>query len=169
MEAVAVVEKSICQHCGERCKDQPVQWQGHSFCCEGCRTVFEILDDHALTDYYTLADNPGIQHTPKAIHHYDYLELEEIQEKLLHFRQDKVAGVTLYIPAIHCSSCIWLLENLGKINAHVLQAQVNFPTKEVTFHYNPQELSLKALVELLDSLGYPPEISLAPSRSKTRH
>ena len=38
-----------------------------------------------------------------------------IIEKLTEFRSDTIEIATLYIPHIHCSSCIWILENLKKL------------------------------------------------------
>ena len=56
---------------------------------------------------------------------------------------------TLYIPHIHCSSCIWILENLNKLNPNISDSQVNFGKKTVRVTYNSTETNLKDVVILI--------------------
>ena len=99
--------------------------------------------------------------TPQAINgKYDFLDNEKIIAKLLDFEEDKTTIVSLYIPHIHCSSCIWILENLHKLQKAISTSQVNFPEKKVRIIFNSEETSLKEIVLLLCSIGYEPYISL---------
>lgn len=61
---------------------------------------------------------------------------------------------------MHCSSCIFLLENLHRINPGIIKSQSNFQRKEVFIIFNPQQISLRKVVELLAFIGYEPNISL---------
>ena len=70
------------------------------------------------------------------------------------------------MPQMHCSSCIWLLENLFKINPAIIHSEVNFLKKNVTVKFNPQKISLKGTVELLTSIGYEPQINLEDAEDK---
>ncbi|OJR81390.1 hypothetical protein BK387_29810 [Escherichia coli] len=63
---------------------------------------------------------------------YDFLEKTEIINKLLEFNEGSTNIVSLYIPHIHCSSCIWILENLHRLNDGVIRVLVNFPEKKAT-------------------------------------
>lgn len=157
-----------CYHCGEPCQEEILEFDNNQFCCNGCQTVYELLNQNDLCDYYRLEQMPGI--SPKAAkqNKFAYLENETILEQLLDFQDEKIAKVTLYLPQIHCSSCLWLLENLYKLQANITQSRVNFLKKEVSFTYLHQELSLRALVELLTSLGYEPEINLDQTDQKKR-
>ncbi|MFY8009099.1 MAG: heavy metal translocating P-type ATPase, partial [Flavobacterium sp.] len=67
---------------------------------------------------------------------------------------------SLYIPHIHCSSCIWILENLQRLQPGIIASQVNFPNKKVRITYHPEKTNLKEIVELLCAIGYEPYISL---------
>ena len=99
--------------------------------------------------------------TPQAINgKYDFLDNEKIIAKLLDFEEDKTTIVSLYIPHIHCSSCIWILENLHKLQKAISTSQVNFPEKKVRIIFNSEETTLKEIVLLLCSIGYEPYISL---------
>lgn len=168
MKASILEEKLVCSHCGENCEDEPIIWRDKPFCCEGCKMVYEILDENELNIYYELEKTPGIQR--KTIHprKYDYLDHQDIVRQLLDFQDGQVAKVTLFVPAIHCSSCIWLLENLHQLNANVLHTQVNFLKKQVTITFQQEKLSLRTLIELLATLGYEPEIHLASNKVKPR-
>src|SRR5690554_4178891 len=154
-----------CFHCGDPCLDVEVQHDQKSFCCQGCKTVYDILHDNDLTYYYDLQKNPGI--TPKEIQgKYDFLGDEAIVEKLLEFNDGNTQVVTFLIPSIHCSSCIWILENLNELDSAVRASQVNFPEKTVQITFSSSENSLKNLVILLSRIGYSPYISLEDSDKK---
>lgn len=148
-----------CYHCGDDCKTNVVHFNDKKFCCNGCKTVYEILNENDLGCYYDLEQSPG--KIPEAIKgKFDYLDNDAIAENLYDFKDDSTSVITLYIPHIHCSSCIWILEHLNKLNTAISNGIVNFPKKEVRITFNNQETSLKIIVELLSSIGYEPYISL---------
>lgn len=158
--------KLICYHCGQDCPDDSIQIEDKNFCCNGCKTVYEILNQNQLCSYYNFENNPGISPTSISDKKYDYLDEPEVIEKLTDFRDDKYTTLTFYIPQMHCSSCIWLLENLYKLNSAVVLSKVNFVRKELSVRYLHEKLSLKELVKLLASIGYEPQISLDSVESK---
>ncbi len=154
-----------CYHCGADCGKKPIHFNEKDFCCNGCETVYEILNANELSCYYDLESSPGT--IPKEIQgKYNYLDNEEIIEKLLEFNDSETSVVEFYIPSIHCSSCIWVLENLNKINKGVLTSMVNFPMKTIRITFKNKETNLKQLVELITSIGYEPYISLEDADSK---
>ncbi|MCF8274369.1 MAG: heavy metal translocating P-type ATPase metal-binding domain-containing protein [Flavobacteriaceae bacterium] len=153
------MEHHTCFHCGLNTKDSEILFDDKPFCCNGCKTVYEIFSANDLTCYYDLQKSPGS--TPKEIEgKYNFLENEKIIEKLLEFNDGKTQIITLYIPNIHCSSCIWILENLNKLHSAVSSSIVNFGKKTIRITYNAETISLKDLVILLNSIGYEPFISL---------
>jgi Cu+-exporting ATPase len=151
---------SQCFHCGNEIvlKDE-IFFDDKSFCCNGCKTVYEIFSQNDLSCYYDFQSAPGA--TPQDIKgKYDFLANESIVSKLLEFQENTTHIVSLYIPHIHCSSCIWILENLQKLQPGINTSQVNFPEKKVRINYNPEKTSLQEIVVLLCSIGYEPYISL---------
>jgi Cu+-exporting ATPase len=151
---------SQCFHCGNAIiKKEEVLFDAKSFCCNGCKTVYEIFSQNDLSCYYDFQASPGA--TPQDIKgKYDFLANESIVDKLLEFKENATHIVSLYIPHIHCSSCIWILENLQKLQIGVNTSQVNFPEKKVRITYNPEKISLQEIVKMLCSIGYEPYISL---------
>jgi len=154
------MDTSNCFHCGnEIIKKDEVLFDEKKFCCNGCKTVYEIFSLNDLSCYYDFQSSPGA--TPQELNgKFDFLENESIVSKLLEFQEDSTHIVSLYIPHIHCSSCIWILENLQKLQSGINSSQVNFPEKKVRITYNPSVTSLKEIVLLLSSIGYEPYISL---------
>lgn len=154
------MEETKCFHCGDSCGKTPVKFDDKTFCCNGCRTVYEIFSENDLTCYYDFQASPGA--TPKELNgKYDFLEQESIVEKLTEFNDGKIQIATLYIPHIHCSSCIWILENLNKLQPGVSSSQVNFGKKNIRITYDVSKCTLKDIVVLLSSIGYEPYISLS--------
>ncbi len=153
------MENKKCFHCGNECDTNTIRIEDKNFCCNGCKTVFEIFSENGLTSYYDFQNNPGA--IPEEIQgKYDFLDNESIVDKLLEFNDGNIHVVNLYIPHIHCSSCIWVLENLHKLQKNISSSQVDFPKKTVRITYNSDIISLKEIVLLLSSIGYEPYISL---------
>ncbi|WP_067150145.1 heavy metal translocating P-type ATPase [Pseudotamlana agarivorans] len=153
------MEHKTCFHCGLDATEADITFDEKPFCCNGCKTVYEIFSENDLTSYYDLQQAPGA--TPKDVEgKYNFLDNAKIVENLLEFNDDNTQIVSLYIPHIHCSSCIWVLENLHKLNPAVSSSMVNFGKKTARITYNAHELSLKNLVQLLSRIGYEPFISL---------
>lgn len=157
-----------CFHCGnDIVKAEEILFDEKSFCCTGCKTVYEIFSLNDLTCYYDFENAPGA--TPQDIKgKYDFLDNQDIVEKLLDFNEENAQIVSLYIPHIHCSSCIWILENLNKLNKGISASQVNFHEKKVSINFTSEKVSLKEIVLLLSSIGYEPYISLENYENKKK-
>jgi Cu+-exporting ATPase len=155
-----VMESNNCFHCGiEIIQSELIVFDNKNFCCNGCKTVYEIFSQNDMACYYDFEKSPGA--TPQeTLGKYDFLDNEEIVTKLLEFQENETAIISLYIPHIHCSSCIWILENLQRLQEGITASQVNFPEKKVRVTYKSNEVTLKQIVLLLNSIGYEPYISL---------
>jgi P-type Cu+ transporter len=162
-----VIEKVKCFHCGDQC-DEPIYLNEKAFCCDGCRTVFEILNTNNLCEYYQLDGYSGL--SLKNVHRgsFAYLDADAVRKKLLSFDSPNLSKVTFHVPAIHCVSCIWLLENLRRLDAGILKGEVVFGRKTVSVDFDPTQVELSEIAELLSSLGYPPFISVEDSDKKSQ-
>lgn len=148
-----------CYHCGESLQDAPLYFDEKVFCCEGCKTVYEILNNNGLCQYYNIDVKAGISLRGKTKAEYAYLDDPDVTARLINFSDGNQTKVSFYLPQIHCSSCIWLLENLYKLSPGIRNAQVNFLKKEVYLTYSEKEITLRKVVELLASIGYAPAIN----------
>lgn len=167
MDRSKISERVLCYHCGDPCEKEHVQFEQHDFCCHGCKSVYELLRSCDLDGYYEYAENPGIK-TLKApsSEKFSFLDEETIQRKILSFKSEKLAKVTLRLPAMHCASCIWLIENFRKLVPGVIESRVNFVKREAAFTYEPDIVNLRRLVEQLAAIGYEPELNLESTSGK---
>jgi Cu+-exporting ATPase len=123
--------------------------------------VYELLNENGLCTYYEMNERPGMaQRIPVRKDKFAFLEDDKVQQKLIHFQDHQQTHVTFYIPNIHCSSCLWLLENLPRLDPGVQQVNVNFTRKEARVIFHQQQTSLRKVAETLTSIGYEPYISL---------
>jgi len=159
-ESASDLENPKCYHCGDACDAEIIEYQEKTFCCEGCKTVYDLLNDNDLCTYYDLEQNPGMKMKKSVGNKFAYLDNEEVSQSLLEFRDENLCKIRFFIPQIHCSSCIWLLENIHHMREGIVQAQVNFVKKEAYITYYQDQITLRELVELMASIGYEPAISL---------
>lgn len=152
---------TLCKHCGDPCYRHTITLGDHVFCCEGCRSVYKILNDTGLCAYYDLNLHPGItQLSPIRKDKFAFLDLPDVARKLIQYQDGKQAHVTFYLPQMHCSSCLWLLENIRRVHPGILTSRVSFTKKEVFIQYNPAQITLREVVETLAHVGYEPHLSL---------
>ena len=156
-----------CCHCGLPCRDSAVSDGGRNFCCTGCQTVYEILTENGLGDFYKLSESPGVQ-VKRTTRRDQLLFLDEpaVREKLVDFTDGNTSRVTFAIPSIHCIACVWLLENLFQLHPGIGRSTVNFPRREAAIQFESSKISLSELVALLASLGYEPTLNLGALEAK---
>jgi Cu+-exporting ATPase len=161
MPPTAVHNHLVCFHCGEVCPVANIAIEDKHFCCEGCKMVYQLLNKSGLCDYYALNEKPGLtQRIPVRNNKFAFLEDAAIQRQLITFSDEQQTHVTFYLPQIHCSSCLYLLENLHRLQPAVIRATVNFSRKEVSIIFDHKTISLQKVAELLTGIGYEPYISL---------
>ncbi len=154
-------ENQKCVHCGEDCGKYPIIYTEKPFCCNGCKTVYQLLNENKLYTYYQMENTPGVRVDEHEFgNKFAYLDDEKIKDQLLEFKDGDFSKITFYVPAIHCSSCIWLLEHLDTLHKGITFSIVNFVKKEVSITFKESQISLRQVVELLASIHYTPMITL---------
>ncbi|PJJ83535.1 heavy metal translocating P-type ATPase [Mucilaginibacter auburnensis] len=159
MSVITPETVTACYHCGNDCEEERYTIDYKQFCCHGCKEVYTILSKSGLNNYYCYNDRPGANRAKKDLQ-LDYLLEPSIIKDLVEYSDDDVTIVTFYIPHIHCSSCIWLLEQLNRLNPAIYYNRVDFLRKQVNIRFSNKDIDLKGVVELLDTIGYEPLISL---------
>ena len=153
---------SVCYHCGAQTR-KPIVKHDHDFCCAGCLGVYEIIEKNNLCEYYNFNQTPGVsldQYEEKS-YKFDFLENQEIVNQLIKFKSGTQIHLDFYLPQVHCSSCLYLLENLYQIQSGVLSSKLNFSRKELSVVFDSEIISAKQIAEFLTKLGYEPYFSLS--------
>ncbi|MDO4225520.1 MAG: heavy metal translocating P-type ATPase metal-binding domain-containing protein, partial [Bergeyella zoohelcum] len=154
-----------CFHCGQVIDKERITFDEKVFCCNGCKSVYEILNLHNLNNFYELNKKSGIR-PDENLSQFDYIDTPEIFEKIVDFSEAGTTLVSFKIPVIHCSSCIWLLESLHTLNSNINYSQVNFTKKTLLVSFNHNDLPLSELAKFLTNLGYKPIINLETAEKK---
>ncbi len=123
--------------------------------------VYEIINSTGLCNYYNLNDSPGAaQRVVVRKNKFAYLDDKKIHDQLISFHNSQQTHISFFLPQIHCSSCLYLLENIHRFDKGITSCRINFPAKKADIIFNTGETSLRNVAETLTSIGYEPYISL---------
>ncbi len=137
-----------CSHCHQPLQERiPGKDPEKVYCCFGCKVVDELM----------LEDASLIDHNALNLDSYRYLDEDKIRARLCRFEDEHQARISIHLPAIHCSSCIYLLENLAQIEKGILSVQVHFSKKEADIRFAKSEIKLSQIAAILEHIGYKPD------------
>lgn len=148
-----------CSHCGLPVPDDWLRaGAAEQFCCAGCRSVFYILRDAGLGDYYLRRSAAGEQGQRAKVTDKNYAEYDEaaFQESYCKALDSGFYAVDLYLEGIHCAACVWLVEKLPQLLEGVVESRLDYGQAVVRLVWDPRQTALSKAATLLDSLGYPP-------------
>lgn len=156
-----------CFHCGDPCAEDHRKHNDKDFCCHGCEVVYDLLNEAGLCDYYELEKQPGVKRRESVDEQRsEFFDLDEVRDRLVEFSEQGITRVRFNVPQMHCSSCIWLLENLHRIDPNILRSRVSFADKELTITFREEALPLASLVKLMRRIGYGPQLTNANAESR---
>ncbi len=146
---------ATCAHCG-----LPVPAGAYDsaaarqFCCAGCYTAFEILNEHGLGLYYAFAErrNEAVRASGRPFDEFDHPTFRELYVRTL---SDGLSEVELYLEGVHCASCVWLVERVPLIVGGVLRAELDVRRSLARVVWD-SSVPLSRIARALDALGYSP-------------
>ncbi len=144
-----MTSSSLCRHC--QLSLDPNHTIGDGFCCHGCETVYSLLQKEGLNRFYDLSDG---QKPP--VHVTEGTGFEWIVDKADNGRLD------VSINGIHCTACVWLLEEVFERQQGGQEILINPTLGEATLRYDPESFDPVAYFEQMASLGY----QASPRRSE---
>ncbi len=123
------------------------------FCCQGCRAAHALILGCGLQDYYRLRTQPiGRPGDPAGTVAY---ASPAFIERHVRQRSDGLAEIAWFVDGIHCTACLWLLEQLPTLDHGVKQARLAFGESRLAVIYDPKVSSPAAQAAILVGLGYP--------------
>jgi len=146
---------SACTHCG-----LPVPAGAYDptaarqFCCAGCHTAFEILNEYGLGRYYAFSErrNEAVRSSGRRFDEFDHPTFRELYVRAL---PDGLSEVELYLEGVHCASCVWLVERVPLIVSGVLRAELDVRRSLARVVWDAS-VPLSHVARSLDALGYSP-------------
>ncbi len=147
-----------CAHCGLPVPARDVVVGEPSFCCSGCRSVYEIVQASGLSGYYAYQDRAAAAAVAPRRSGGKYQELDDASFQAQHCRGDAGGeqAVELVLEGVHCSACVWLVERVGRVVPGVTSARLDMSRNVVALSWDSQRTTLSAIARGLESLGYPP-------------
>jgi P-type Cu2+ transporter len=120
-----------------------------TFCCAGCRGVFQLVHDEGLAAYYATRrwDEAG----PPPGSALDVGAFEGAVRV-----EGGAAEVDVAIDGIRCASCVWLNEKVLARTPGVLSARVNYATHRARVRFDPGQVDLARILGRIQAAGYAP-------------
>lgn len=146
----------------------------YSFCCLGCRQVFNILleatdagdpEKFKETALFKQCQEQGIIPKSEA----DLVSRAGPAEPGTSAPADtikirsadsagsspgRVLSLNLKVDNMWCPSCAWLIDETLKKNPGIVDSTCNFSTDRIQLHYNPVQTSPAHIIRSIDKLGY---------------
>tara|TARA_R110000868_G_scaffold42681_5_gene144044 strand:- start:647 stop:3034 length:2388 start_codon:yes stop_codon:yes gene_type:complete len=151
-----------CTHCDEPALAGIISRQDESkvFCCVGCRTVYEVLNNIGLDEYYDIKEQSGVirRRAPVQISEQQYLFLDHDSFlKDYAEKSDGILSMDFYLEGIHCLACLWLIEKLPELIDCVVNSKLDMEKSVVTISITDQaESKFSLAAKKLSQLGYRP-------------
>lgn len=146
-----------CKHCHEPVKAPFYDNSKNVFCCQGCLSVYSILEQGNLQQFYKIQDQTGDYTKPVSVEdtHFDYLNHTQFLNDYGSF-QEGLWSMSFYLKGVHCLACLWLIERLPELVEEVKEARLNIGKSLVTITLHKDHDKFKKAAETLNKLGYPP-------------
>ena len=144
--------KFKCEHCGLKFDEtQLIDDNGHKFCCNGCKQVYNLLRGSGLDAFYdklgaTTLNPANMQEIPQ--------NCDEIYKNYVKNTSDGFREIYIVIENIHCSACVWLNEKVLSRAEGILEVAINGTTNKARIVWDETQISLSQIFTLIGSIGY---------------
>lgn len=149
--------RAPCAHCGEICpRGAPALESGERFCCEGCRSVWSLLGECGLAEYYRLRALEGATgaRPREPAHGRRAYDAPQFLERHALTAPDGRQRVELAIEGLRCGACLWLIESLPRLVFGVLVARVDPGRSTILLEWDPATCRLSEIARFVERLGY---------------
>lgn len=146
-----------CKHCLIPIFDKEAVYgndQSDVFCCEGCRSVYELINSEGLGRFYR--ERKWEQDTIGGKELFKKVDARLFNDLII-TNPDGTLSLDLFVDNIRCASCVWLIEKILSRTKGIVSIKINYATHRAHIKWRPQELSLEELLNKISSLGYTPK------------
>jgi Cu2+-exporting ATPase len=147
----------LCDHCKLPVPQGMIENEAeHQFCCNGCKSVWNVLHGAGLAGYYSVRDaiDPDAQRVSSTNGTYEELDDPSFQSTCVENLPGGLAQTDLLLEGMHCAACVWLIERLPTVLEGVVESRANIRRRTACVRYNPAEVKLSDVARALDRLGY---------------
>jgi len=138
-----------CRHCRTPI---PAGAGTEPFCCRGCAAVYALLVEQGLGRYYELAGDQVVPAAPPPATG-ARAWLEPLLETAA-ARPGELVELRLDVQGIHCSACVWLMQEVFRRRPGAAQITVNPALGQATLRYARGAFDPEAWVRDVEAFGY---------------
>lgn len=160
-EAIAEISaETPCSHCGLPVGEWPVKGEQAVFCCTGCEIVYDALQNAGLQDtYYRLrAESGNVNEAVRKVEKQEMglagLDDPQFIESHTQLLADGSREATLSLEGLHCTACVWLIEQMPQLVPGVMLARVDFVRNQLKLRWFPEQHKLSDAAIWLAQFGY---------------
>lgn len=154
---------SLCVHCDEAILipifNEKDQAKKEPFCCSGCMTVFNVINNKGLEKYYEIKQQSAIfkRRSPaeNKIQQFSYLDSEEFLTDYSYKNFTNLRTMEFYLEGIHCLACLWLIEKLPEFLSDVTHSRLDMNRSVATISIK-NDGKFSHVARELNNLGYKP-------------
>ena len=139
-----------CIHCGS---PVPMGAKNAQFCCLGCEAVYAILHSENLSLFYSLADGQIPPAASPSMQIRSHTWLEALLEKATQ-AEGALCTMELDVQGIHCSACVWLLNELFRRQKGGSKIVVNPALGKVHLVWARNQFDVRAWIKSVERFGY---------------
>ncbi|EPA8949845.1 heavy metal translocating P-type ATPase metal-binding domain-containing protein [Campylobacter coli] len=137
-----------CEHCRlDYQKSQMIEAKGKFFCCRGCLSVWEILHESGLDEFYERLGNNALKPVSLEFSNKNY-------DEFITKTKEGFSEIYLMIHGIECSACVWLNERVLTKQEGILELDINHLSHKARIVFDEQSVSLAQILNLIESIGY---------------
>lgn len=129
------------------------------FCCNGCLTVFNVINLKGLNQYYEIKKASDVfkRRSPVETKHqrFSYLDAPEFVAEYSYLNLKKQRTMEFYLEGIHCLACLWLIEKLPEFLTDVDTARLDMQKSVATISVK-SDGKFSNVARELNNLGYKP-------------
>jgi P-type Cu+ transporter len=171
--ATPSVNTKNCFHCGNTIESDLVigslKGEDREFCCEGCKVVATIIHETGNEYFYSIKGNQKTERVDFRDSGSDEnLDSDYIKNKYFTKIEQNRYQVFIKVTNIHCSACIWLNERALLSLEGVKKAELNFASGRARVEFNPDEVKLSDIFEMIRSIGYKPVLYLPGEKNSEK-
>ena len=144
-----------CSHCGSTTEyKNAVIKNDRIYCCNGCYGISNLIYSLGLGEYYSLRNlekHRSVGRTENKSKGDDFSYLNQDNFKKLYTTEESPNIIKFYIEGIHCTGCLWLIENLSNTTNEIDSVELNMSNNIATVRFKSD---LSVFPSLIQALGY---------------
>ena len=151
--------KTPCSHCHQEYDTDSLMCVSQNgttlyFCCNGCKFVYELLQDKNLQSFYDKLGDKSL-HTKERFSKQNSFNFSSINflEKYLK-PHGEYKEVHFMLEGIVCAACVWLNEKILRGLEGIIDVQINYTSYKVKLVFDDRIISLSSIVESIRNIGY---------------